>query len=37
VAKGSIEARKVQSGFLTSYALWMLVGLVAAVTWVWFH
>jgi NADH-quinone oxidoreductase subunit L len=36
VAKGSIEARKVQSGF-TSYALWMLVGLVAAVTWVWFH
>ncbi|WP_343612605.1 NADH-quinone oxidoreductase subunit L [Novosphingobium sp.] len=37
VAKGSVGARKVQSGFLTSYALWMLVGLVAAVTWVLKH
>lgn len=37
VAKGAVGARKVQSGFLTSYALWMLVGLVAAVTWVLKH
>jgi NADH-quinone oxidoreductase subunit L len=37
VAAGSVGARKVQSGFLTSYALWMLVGLVAAVTWVLKH
>ena len=34
VARGSVVARRVQSGLLTSYALWMLLGLVAAVTWV---
>jgi NADH-quinone oxidoreductase subunit L len=34
VAKGSVFARKVQSGYLTSYALIMLLGLVAALSWV---
>ena len=34
VEKGSIAARRFQSGYLTNYALIMLVGLVAAVTWV---
>ena len=34
VEKGSVIARKVQSGYLTSYALVMLLGLVAAITWV---
>ncbi|MGN6495825.1 MAG: NADH-quinone oxidoreductase subunit L, partial [Tsuneonella sp.] len=34
VAQGTAGARKVQSGYLYSYALWMLVGLVGAVTWV---
>ena len=34
VAQGTVGAKRVQSGYLTSYALWMLVGLVAAVTWV---
>ncbi|MEO6153788.1 MAG: NADH-quinone oxidoreductase subunit L [Croceibacterium sp.] len=34
VAKGSVVAKRVQSGYLTSYALIMLLGLVAAVTWV---
>ncbi len=34
VAKGSVFARKIQSGYLTSYALIMLLGLVAAVSWV---
>jgi NADH-quinone oxidoreductase subunit L len=34
VAQGTLGARRVQSGFLNTYALWMLVGLVAAVTWV---
>ena len=34
VEKGSVFARKVQSGYLTSYALIMLLGLVAAVSWV---
>ncbi|HWK40846.1 MAG TPA: NADH-quinone oxidoreductase subunit L [Croceibacterium sp.] len=34
VEKGTVVARKVQSGYLTSYALVMLLGLVAAVTWV---
>jgi NADH-quinone oxidoreductase subunit L len=34
VEKGSAVARKVQSGYLTSYALIMLLGVVAAVTWV---
>jgi len=34
VEKGSVVARKVQSGYLTSYALIMLLGLVAALTWV---
>ena len=36
VGKGSVVARRVQSGYLTSYALIMLLGLVAAVTWVLF-
>jgi NADH-quinone oxidoreductase subunit L len=36
VAKGAVGARRVQSGFLTSYALIMLLGLVAAITWVLF-
>ncbi|KLE35449.1 NADH-quinone oxidoreductase subunit L [Aurantiacibacter luteus] len=36
VARGSNLARSVQSGYLTSYALVMLLGLVAAVTWVLF-
>ncbi len=36
VGKGSLVARRVQSGYLTSYALIMLLGLVAAVTWVLF-
>jgi NADH-quinone oxidoreductase subunit L len=34
VEKGSVIARKVQSGYLTSYALIMLLGVVAALTWV---
>ena len=34
VALGSVGARRLQSGLLTIYALWMLVGLVAAVSWV---
>jgi NADH-quinone oxidoreductase subunit L len=34
VAKGAVVARKVQSGYLTSYALIMLLGLVAAISWV---
>ncbi len=34
VAQGSGYARKVQTGFLYSYALWMLLGLVGAVSWV---
>ena len=34
VAKGSVAAKKIQSGYLNSYALVMLLGLVAAVTWV---
>jgi NADH-quinone oxidoreductase subunit L len=36
VDKGAVAAKRVQSGFLTSYALIMLLGLVAAVTWVLF-
>jgi NADH-quinone oxidoreductase subunit L len=36
VERGSVLAKKVQSGFLTSYALIMLLGLVAAITWVLF-
>ncbi len=32
--QGAILARRVQSGYLTSYALIMLLGLVAAITWV---
>jgi NADH-quinone oxidoreductase subunit L len=32
--KGAVVARRFQSGYLTSYALIMLIGLVAAVTWV---
>ena len=34
VAKGATYARRLQSGYLTSYALVMLLGLVAAVSWV---
>ena len=34
VAKGSHYAQKVQSGYLYSYALVMLIGLVAAISWV---
>jgi NADH-quinone oxidoreductase subunit L len=34
VARGAVVARKVQSGYLYSYALIMLLGLVAAITWV---
>ena len=34
VAKGSVGAKRFQSGYLTSYALVMLLGLVAAVSWV---
>ncbi|WP_337190353.1 NADH-quinone oxidoreductase subunit L [Altericroceibacterium endophyticum] len=34
VGKGSAYAKKVQSGYLYSYALIMLLGLVAAITWV---
>ena len=34
VALGSVGAKRIQSGFLNTYALWMLVGLVAAITWV---
>ena len=33
VAKGSVGARRLQTGYLTSYALVMLLGLVAAVSW----
>jgi NADH-quinone oxidoreductase subunit L len=34
VLKGTGAAQKLQSGYLTSYALIMLLGLIAAVTWV---
>ncbi len=34
VARGSVLAQKVQSGYLYSYALVMLLGLVGAVSWV---
>ena len=33
VEKGAVVAKKVQSGYLYSYALVMLIGLVGAVTW----
>jgi NADH-quinone oxidoreductase subunit L len=36
VLRGTAFAGKVQSGYLTSYALVMLLGLVAAITWVLF-
>jgi NADH-quinone oxidoreductase subunit L len=36
VEKGSVGARKFQTGYLHSYALVMLLGLVAAITWVLF-
>lgn len=36
VEKGSVGARKFQTGYLYSYALVMLLGLVAAITWVLF-
>ena len=34
VQKGTVAAKKVQSGYLYSYALIMLLGLVAAITWI---
>ncbi len=34
VSKGAAAAKRVQSGYLYSYALIMLLGLVAAITWV---
>ncbi len=34
VALGSAGAKRFQSGLLNTYALWMLIGLVAAVTWI---
>ena len=34
VIKGSVGARRLQTGLVTSYALWMLLGLVGAVSWV---
>ncbi|MEW4447897.1 NADH-quinone oxidoreductase subunit L [Qipengyuania sp. JC766] len=34
VSKGTVGARYLQSGFLNTYALVMLLGLVAAVTWI---
>lgn len=34
VEKGAVYARKIQSGYLTSYALIMLLGLIAAISWV---
>ena len=36
VERGAVVAKRVQSGYLTSYALIMLLGLVGAVTWVLF-
>ncbi|NNF94164.1 MAG: NADH-quinone oxidoreductase subunit L [Altererythrobacter sp.] len=36
VQRGALVAKKVQSGYLNSYALIMLLGLVAAITWVLF-
>ncbi|WP_120715651.1 NADH-quinone oxidoreductase subunit L [Tsuneonella amylolytica] len=36
VAQGTVGAKRIQSGFLNTYALWMLIGLVAAITWVLF-
>ncbi len=36
VSQGAVLAKKVQSGYLTSYALIMLLGLVAAITWILF-
>ncbi|TCJ37474.1 NADH-quinone oxidoreductase subunit L [Parafrankia sp. BMG5.11] len=36
VALGSVGNTRVQSGYLTTYALWMLVGVVGAITWVLF-
>lgn len=36
VQRGALGAKKVQSGYLYSYALIMLLGLIAAITWVLF-
>ena len=36
VVQGAALAKKVQSGYLTSYALIMLIGVLAAITWVLF-
>ena len=36
VSQGSVLAKKVQTGYVYSYALVMLIGLIAAVTWVLF-
>jgi NADH-quinone oxidoreductase subunit L len=37
VEKGAVVAKKVQSGYLYSYALIMLLGLVAAISWAMVH
>lgn len=37
VEKGAVVAKKVQSGYLYSYALVMLLGLVAAISWMMVH
>ncbi|MDN3645324.1 NADH-quinone oxidoreductase subunit L [Pontixanthobacter aestiaquae] len=34
VQKGTVAAKKIQSGYLNSYALVMILGVVAAITWV---
>ena len=34
ITAGTELATDIQSGFLNTYALWMLVGLVAAITWI---
>jgi NADH-quinone oxidoreductase subunit L len=36
VEQGAVVAKRVQSGYLTSYALVMLLGLIGAITWVLF-
>ena len=36
VAQGAVYAKKIQSGYLYNYALIMLLGLIAAITWVLF-
>ncbi len=36
VSKGSVAAKRIQTGYVYSYALIMLLGLIAAITWVLF-